>query len=121
EVIRLNFFVAGADFAGWLCLNLGPEPAALIERGDREIELVALVFGAHAGERFLVLLFALAAHGIRNACLGHQIAFVSGIDEYLAPERRSIVEPDLIDARTLLAHTALLEQAVQKEHAHSGF
>jgi len=89
-------------------LDEGQQAAGGIAR--REIRINAdgeLVHGrlrAHAVERFAILRIGLPAHVVSNPGLGHEVAFVTGIDEDFAAKSPPLFRGELHEVRAVFLH-----------------
>ncbi len=75
---------------------------------------------AHPGQRFAILLAALAAVGIVHARLRHQIAFISGIDEDSRAERVAILHHEFVHLGAGFSNAVVLPQPALLEQLHPG-
>ena len=90
-------------------------------RIDRFCELVAHgVLGLHAVQGFAVRGVGLAADGMTDAGLGHQVAFVGGVDKRAAGENAARLHDDGRDPSAFLADAAAQVKSLADNHRHAG-
>ncbi len=125
QVVGLHSVVGRALLARPLGVDARQQAARPVARANEGIdwldELVrACVLRLDAVQRFVVLGIRLAANRVRDAGLGHQIAFVRGVDEHLAAKGPAALHRDRDDSRAVLVHSVLEVQSLAFGHAHLG-
>ena len=123
EIVGLDLAVARAVGAGDFLLDAGQQAAGgvafLDVRVDLDLELVGFrVADLDAVKRLAVGGVGLAADVIADARLGHEVAFVGGVDEHLAGEFTTALHDDLHDARAVLDHALLEVETFAVDHRH---
>src|ERR1035441_546404 len=115
EVVGLDAGVPFARRAAIAGLYEWQQPAARVTRLhigiDRDRELMLGRFGPDAVERFIVIRIPLAPDSVADSRLGHQVAFVGGIDEHASAKDLAVLHCDFRKTPTLFldGSQALLE------------
>ncbi len=100
--------IAGTGLAAVAGLDEGQQAAARVARFhvrvNRHEELMLWGLRAHAVDRFVVHRVCLPAHGVTDARLRQQIAFIGRINEHPGAIHLAVPHYDFRDARTGLLH-----------------
>src|SRR5262249_15519498 len=111
EAIGLNALVALAALAGAVGIDAGKQSARGITRLDvrRNVQAVGKLMavpmlGFDAVVILAVPSIGLAADGVTNPGLGHQVAFISGVDELAARVARATLHHDGGEASSVFDH-----------------
>ncbi len=124
EIISLHALVPLPQVSRASGMDVGQQAAGRVAGHDigvdRELEIVPPLLRLDAVERFVVLAVGLAAEGVVDTGPGHQIAFVTGINEDLADEGLPALGGDRDDPGAVPGHAVFQVQPLPFEDGDLG-